>query len=303
MRQFLALNKRNIKLYFWDRSAVFFSTLSMLVVIVLMVLFLGNIANGSLLESVSTLPGRDPDTDAGTAKEIVYFWTIAGIITINAASVAHAFLSSLIRDRNDNRLNSIFVMPVKRRHITASFVFGAWLVSVIMGCLTLAITELIGVFRGFEAFSITAHLHIIFIILVNSFAYSAILFFLASIVRSESAWGAIGVIIGTLSGFFGGIYLAIGDLSENVVRLIKCFPFIYGTSALREVMVKGSEDTFFEGAPGSIRESVDAAMGNSLTLFENDLSGGAKVSILVVTGLVFMLVSTIIITYSKKKDR
>ena len=39
MRSFMAINKRNLGLYFRDYSAVFFSLLSMLIIIVLMVFF------------------------------------------------------------------------------------------------------------------------------------------------------------------------------------------------------------------------------------------------------------------------
>ena len=114
MRQFWALNKRNVKIYFKDHSAVFFSMLSMLVVIMLMVFFLGDIVNRSLLDTVSGIPGRDAARDAEGVKEIVYFWTVAGIITINAASITHAFFSNMIKDRTSGRLNAILVMPIKR---------------------------------------------------------------------------------------------------------------------------------------------------------------------------------------------
>ena len=43
MRSFTAINKRNLGLYFRDYSAVFFSLLSMLIIIILMVFFLGDI--------------------------------------------------------------------------------------------------------------------------------------------------------------------------------------------------------------------------------------------------------------------
>ena len=303
MRQFWALNKRNIKLYFKDHSAVFFSVLSTLIVIMLMVFFLGSLMNRSLLDSVSGIPGRDPAKDAEKVKEIIYFWTVAGIIIINAASTSHAFLSNMIKDRTSGRLNAILAMPIKRRHITASFVFGAWFASVIMGLITLAITETIGISRGFEAFSFVTHGKVFLLIVVNSFVFSAILFFFASLVKSESAWAAIGLIIGTLSGFLGGIYLTIGDMNATVVKVVKCFPFIYGTSALREVMLKSSEDAFFDGTPEIIRQSVDAAMGTSLTLLKKELSGGAKTGILVLAAAVFMLLATVVITYGKKKDR
>ena len=303
MKQFWALSKRNLKIYFRDYSAVFFSFLSVIIVIALMVFFLGNVAGNSILEYLTLIPGRDPAADKEAVNRIVYLWTVAGILTISAASITHAFYANMIKDRRDNKLNSILVMPIGRNQVVLAFVFGAWLAGVIMGMLTLAITEIIGVIKEFPLFSLTEHLQILLLICVNSFVYSAVMFFFALLCKSESAWGAVGIIIGTLSGFFGGIYLTIGSLNVNIVRVIKCLPFIYGTSAFREVMLKSCEDDLFAGLPGQIREGVDAAMGTSLTLFEKELSGGSKIGILILTGVLFCILSVLVLKVGKKKDR
>ena len=303
MKEFWALNVRNVKIYFKDRSAVFFSLLSMFIVIMLMVFFLGDVSNDAILSVFKELPGRDLDKDTENVSRLVYLWTVAGIITINAASVTHAFFANMIKDRNENRLNSILVMPIKRNVIVSAYVFGAWFVSVIMGTITLAVTEGIGIAKGLGAFSFSEHMKIMGLICVNSFVYAAIIFFIASIVKSENAWGGIGIVLGTLSGFLGGIYLSIGSLAEGVVKVIKCFPFIYGTSVFREVMLEGVENELFEGIPEAVRETVDLEMGMKMTLFEKELSAGGKVGILIIVGVVFMLLSTLYLTYSKKKDR
>ena len=303
MKEFWALNARNVKIYFKDRSAVFFSLLSMFIVIMLMVFFLGDVSNDAILSVFKELPGRDLDKDTENVSRLVYLWTVAGIITINATSVTHAFFANMIKDRNENRLNSILVMPIKRNVIVSAYVFGAWFVSVIMGTITLAVTEGIGIAKGLGAFSFSEHMKIMGLICVNSFVYAAIIFFIASIVKSENAWGGIGIVLGTLSGFLGGIYLSIGSLAEGVVKVIKCFPFIYGTSVFREVMLEGVENELFEGIPEAVRETVDLEMGMKMTLFEKELSAGGKVGILIIVGVVFMLLSTLYLTYSKKKDR
>ncbi|MBR6302505.1 MAG: ABC transporter permease [Lachnospiraceae bacterium] len=303
MKQFWALNKRNLKIYFKDYSAVFFSFLSVLIVVVLSVFFLGNVAESSFLEPLKNIPGRDMEADKEAVREIVYLWTVAGILTISAASITHAFYANMIKDRKDNKLNSILVMPIGRNQTVLAFVFGAFLASFIMGALTLAITEIIGLFRGFALFSIKEHLQILLLICINSFVYSSVMYFFATLGKSESAWGAVGIIIGTLSGFFGGIYLAIGDLNAGIVKIIKCFPFIYGTSLFREVMLRRTEDAFFEGLPGEVREGVDAYMGTSLTLFEKELPAAGKIGILILTGVLFCAASALVLKTGKKKDR
>ena len=303
MKQFWALNKRNLKIYFKDYSAVFFSFLSVLIVVVLSVFFLGNVAESSFLEPLKNIPGRDMEADKEAVREIVYLWTVAGILTISAASITHAFYANMIKDRKDNKLNSILVMPIGRNQTVLAFVFGAFLASFIMGTLTLAITEMIGLFRGFALFSVKEHLQILMLICINSFVYSSVMYFFATLGKSESAWGAVGIIIGTLSGFFGGIYLAIGDLNAGIVKIIKCFPFIYGTSLFREVMLRRTEDAFFEGLPGEVREGVDAYMGTSLTLFEKELPAAGKIGILILTGVLFCAASALVLKTGKKKDR
>ena len=303
MKQFWALNKRNLKIYFKDYSAVFFSFLSVLIVVVLSVFFLGNVAESSFLEPLKNIPGRDMEADKEAVREIVYLWTVAGILTISAASITHAFYANMIKDRKDNKLNSILVMPIGRNQTVLAFVFGAFLASFIMGTLTLAITEMIGLFRGFALFSVKEHLQILMLICINSFVYSSVMYFFATRGKSESAWGAVGIIIGTLSGFFGGIYLAIGDLNAGIVKIIKCFPFIYGTSLFREVMLRRTEDAFFEGLPGEVREGVDAYMGTSLTLFEKELPAAGKIGILILTGVLFCAASALVLKTGKKKDR
>ncbi len=303
MKQFWALNKRNLKIYFKDYSAVFFSFLSVLIVVVLSVFFLGNVAESSFLEPLKNIPGRDMEADKEAVREIVYLWTVAGILTISAASITHAFYANMIKDRKDNKLNSILVMPIGRNQTVLAFVFGAFLASFIMGALTLAITEIIGLFRGFALFSVKEHLQILLLICINSFVYSSVMYFFATLGKSESAWGAVGIIIGTLSGFFGGIYLAIGDLNAGIVKIIKCFPFIYGTSLFREVMLGRTEDAFFKGLPGEVREGVDAYMGTSLTLFEKELPAAGKIGILILTGVLFCTASALVLKTGKKKDR
>ena len=303
MRSFLAINKRNLGLYFRDYSAVFFSLLSMLIIIVLMVFFLGDLQNGSLLDAIKMVPGRGGDTDVKTIEQFTFLWTCAGILTINASTVTHAFYSNMIKDRTGNRLNSLLVMPVKRPVFVLGYVSGAWIAGVIMSIITFAVTEAIGVSKGMEVLSFETHAKLLLLIMLNNFVYSTVMFLLATIIKSQSAWSGIGIILGTLSGFLGGIYFPLGSMSDTMQKVVKCFPFIYGTSLFRKVMLMPIENTLFEGAPEVIRTEVDKAMGMDLFIGETQLSQPEKVVILIGVGVVFIIISTILLSISKKKDR
>ena len=85
--------------------------------------------------------------------------------------------------------------------------------------------------------------------------------------------------------------------------VVKVFPFIYGTSLFRKVMMMPLENTLFSGTPEIIRSEVDRTMGMDIFIYDNQLSQGGKIGILIAVGIVFIVVSTIFITLSKKKDR
>ncbi|WP_026664468.1 ABC transporter permease [Butyrivibrio sp. FC2001] len=303
MRSFFAINKRNISLYFRDYSAVFFSLLSMIIIIVLMVFFLGDINNGELLDAIKLVPGRGTDSDVKTIEQFSFLWTCAGILTINASTVTHAFFSNMIKDRTGNRLNSLLVMPVKRPVFVLGYISGAWISGVIMSIITFAFTEAIGVVKGMEVLPFEVHVKLLLLIMLNNFVYSAVMFLLASIIKSQSAWSGIGIILGTLSGFLGGIYFPIGSMSSTMQHVVKLFPFIYGTSLFRKVMMAPLENTFFDGMPEVVRTEVDRTMGMDIFINNNQLSEPGKVGILIAVGVVFIIISTIFLTISKKKDR
>ncbi|MBP1542532.1 MAG: ABC transporter permease, partial [Oscillospiraceae bacterium] len=131
MTGFTELVKRNIRVYIRDKGAVFFSLLSMLIVLGLMLFFLGDMNISSLTDLLGEFPNRNADTDKQNAELFVMLWTCGGILSINAATVTLAVYSSMISDRKKGVLNSIYTAPVSRFTISAAYVTSAWICSVI----------------------------------------------------------------------------------------------------------------------------------------------------------------------------
>ena len=75
--------KRNILLYFRDRISVFFSLLSTLIVLTLMIAFLGQ---GNIDSTIQVL-GTGLKYEAVHASSLIIIWTIAGILVVNAVSI------------------------------------------------------------------------------------------------------------------------------------------------------------------------------------------------------------------------
>lgn len=303
MHQFFELVKRNLRLYLRDRGAVFFSLLTMLIVIALMVFFLGEMNIEAVTDMLGALPDRDAEKDRSNAELLVLVWTCAGIIPINAVTVTLSALSSMIKDKTTGRINSIYTSPVSRFVISSGYAAAAWLSSVIICAATLAITEIYCVIKGAEPFSVTAHIKLLGMIAANSFTYSAIMYLLAAAAKTEGAWSGLGTVIGTLVGFLGGIYLPIGSVSDGIAAAMKCTPVLYGTSMFRKIMTEQILDITLDGAPQEMYDGYAEAMGITLTVFDHEVSPAMCVSVLILCGAVFLVLGALYTEFGRKKDR
>lgn len=303
MTQFMAITERNIKMYFRDKGAVFFSLLSMIIVIGLMVFFLGDLNIEGITGILGQFPGRDSSQDKENAQMLVLAWTCAGILSINAVTVTLSAYAVMIKDKATGKLNSIYTAPVSRMVITAGYIVSAWMVSVCVCMITLAITEVYGALQGLPVFSAVKHMQLIGMIMMNSFVYASMMYLMALLVKTEGAWSGLGTVVGTLVGFLGGIYVPIGTLSEVIVKIIKCTPVIYGTAMFRNVMTEKIMGDTFEGIPDDIISEYRRTVGIDLELFRKDLSITQELLLLLFCGILLMAVSAGILKYSKKTDR
>lgn len=303
MQKFTELTKRNLKLYFREPGAIFFSLLTMMIVIVLMTFFLGDMNVENITELLGYYPGRDAQADKKNAELLVFAWTCAGVLSINAVTVTLAAYSGMMKDRVSGRLNAIYTSSANQFTITAAYVTSAWLASVAVCVLTLVVLEGIGVSRGMEWFSATEHIKLLGMILVNSFTYAAFMYLLSHVAKSEGAWSGVGTVIGTLVGFFGGIYIPIGGLSDAVGAVMKCTPVIYGASMFRKVMTETVLGNTFDGIPAEVIDEYRLIMGIDLEIGNKAVSLTESWWILLGCGIIFLMFGALVLRKSRKTDR
>ena len=102
MREIFYLTKRNCLVYLRDKSAVFFSLLSMLIVLGLMVVFLGKMNSENVLSVIEEYGGRKITAqDRENAAYLIQMWTLAGIISVNAVTVTMTVLGAGRDEKED----------------------------------------------------------------------------------------------------------------------------------------------------------------------------------------------------------
>lgn len=303
MTQFIQLTKRNILLYFRDRNSVFFSMLSMIIIITLMLVFLGDMSISNIINMLEELPNHNISDDKENAELLILVWTVAGIVPVNAVTVTLSALAPIVKDKTTGKINSIYTSPASRFTITLSYVTASCISAVIICLITLAVSEAYLLTKGNDIFTLKEHLQILLMILVNSFAYSAIMYLCATLIKSEGAWSAIGTIVGTLVGFLGGIYIPVGQFSQGLVNIISCTPVIYGTVMFRNIMTKSIVNKTFSDVPSEMISQYKEAMGINFEAFGKSISPLACIIIVIGFGILFTLAGVIATRFSNKKDR
>lgn len=296
-----SLLKRNILIFVRDRSAVFFSVLTMLIVLGLMVLFLGDMNSRDIVEALNRAGGdRDAVRDRENADYLIQMWTLAGILTTNAITVTMTVMGNLIRDRARNRLASFFVTPVSRLQIALGYILSAWIIGSVMCLLTLAVAEGYMVMEEQELLAASAWLKLAGMIALNTFVYAAIAYLIALFVSSESAWSGLLTVIGTLVGFVGAIYLPMAALPEKVAAVLKYLPVLHGAAMMRGVCTQKAAEITFAGLPSEAVETFNEKMGVSIVMGENVVSFGAQMGYLLILAAVVIVLAAVV---SRKKER
>lgn len=304
MREVLYLTKRNSLVYLRDRRAVFFSVLSMLIVLGLMVIFLGSMNSQDLVSLLRQYGGeRDLARDEENARELIQMWTLAGILVVNSVTVTLTVIGTMVQDEEQSRLASFYVTPVRRGKLVLGYVLAAWLTGAGLSILTLAAGEIYMMSQGWGLLPTPVLAAMCGMILLNTFVYASLGYLLAMFIHSYSAWGGMLTIVGTLVGFAGGIYLPMSAFSERLQTVLKCLPVLQGISMMRRVCLEEITETTFQGMPSQAVEIFQEKMGITLTAGEKIISVGAQFSILMLYGILAIGIAVILNKRRKLKDR
>lgn len=304
MREIYYLLKRNILLYLRDRVSVFFSILSMLIVLALMVIFLGNMNAENVVDALAesgTL--RDTATDEKNADYLIQMWTLAGILIVNAVTITLTVMGTMVQDEVKNRLASFYMAPVKRIKITLGYILSSWIVGIGMCILTLILGELYMVFCGHPLLPASDCLKLCGMIVLNTFVYASLSYFIALFIHSESAWSSVMTIVGTLVGFVGAIYLPMSMLPEGVSRVLKCLPVLHGAAMMRMVCTKDAIDQTFAGLPEIAGDTFREKMGVSVFMGNREIVLFDQILFLLIYAIIAIIASALITKRRKLRDR
>ncbi|MCL2280126.1 MAG: ABC transporter permease [Oscillospiraceae bacterium] len=272
--------KRNIKLYFRDKTNMFFSMLSVLIMVAVFALFLGAGDWGG--EGI-----RDS-------------WLMAGVMAMATLTTSLGAFSRMIEDKEDKVAKGFFASPIKRSHITISYIVSPFVVSVIMTTITGIAFGAYILATGGELPDATGILQVLGLILLSSITATPLVCFIVSFLKTVSAFGTISTIIGTLAGFLMGIYMPIGNAPSAVQIIMMLFPPSHAATLFRQVLMERPMELALYGAPAEIAQEINENLGVVFTVGTFEITPVMSIIYMIASAMLFFGLSAMIMRRTGK---
>ena len=259
MRKIMALSIRNLRLFVRDKALVFFSFLSVIIILGLYVLFLGDIQ----VQSIRSMIQMDiPEIDA-----LVYAWMLPGLIAIASITLSLGNMGRLVDDAQGENLNDFLVSPLKRTQLILSYLISSIIITSFISVCMFALSIVIVKLKGGPWLNLEQILQSLGIIVLLIISSALLSLYIASWVKTQNTYGVVNSMVGTFIGFVTGAYMPMGIMPVFVQNMFNILPVSLGASLLRQVYLSPILDTVFKNAPAEMLSEYRYFQGVDLKVF------------------------------------
>ncbi|MFS0893676.1 ABC transporter permease [Microbacterium sp. 179-I 3D3 NHS] len=274
-----AIVGRNLRLFFRDRMAVFFSLLAAVILFTLYALFLGHLQVADLQESF-------PSATTAQIRAFVDSWMFAGVVSMTAITTGLGALGVLVEDTASGRFRDFLVAPIRSGQLALGYLLSAVIVALTMTFFVFAVSLFYLSAVDGVALSFGAVMRAAAIVVVTAAAFSAISAFVTSFVSSPGAYAALSTIVGTVLGFLTGAYIPIGSFPESVQTVVSALPFAQASMLMRQELASGALSDLISSAPEA-RGTMLTYYGMAAEVAGWPLTAGSVLAVLTVLFVVF----------------
>lgn len=299
MKTLFALINRNRKLFFRDKGMLFSSLITPIILIVLYGTFLQNVYKQSFESALPKFMSISEELINGTVAGQL----AAALLAVSCVTVTFCVNLTMIQDRANGSRKDLNVAPVKKPMIYMGYFFSTVLNSLMVNILALAIclayVKKMGWFLTAGDVALMV-LDIIVLVLFGTVLSSIVCYPL----KTQGQMSAVGTIVSAGYGFVCGAYMPISNFSEGLQTGMSYLPSTYGTSMLKNHMLRGifeemKDSGFPDEVVTGIADSLDCNpvfRGHTVTTTEMLMVMAGSV---VLFGLIYLIMTTL----PEKNDR
>lgn len=286
----IQLAKRGFLIYGKDKAGVLFSMLSSLIIFLLFLLFIGD----TITEGVSSLKG------VSHVEEIAADWMAAGMLSAAAITSSMGAYAVMVSDKESRREKDFLCAPLKGWEITGGYLLPGMAVSFLMSLVTLVFVCLYLAVSGFSLPRAGLLLPLAGIMLLTSFAASAMTCFITSFLKTVNAYTTVSILLGTLTGFLLGAYVNIGSLPSGVQTLIRFFPLSHSAVLYRQLLMQDALDRGFASFSGPWQEIFCENMGVTYAVNGSPMQPWMHLCVLAATGAAFYALALLRLSFAAR---
>ena len=280
-----ALVKRHCLIFFRDKMNVFFSMLGAIIVLLLYIMFLKDLM-------IQSVPGE-------YGSFLMDSWIMAGMLAVTSVTAALGSLGILVGDKTSGASKIVAASPVKPIQVAAGYIISSFLITMMLCFFVLIFAEVFIIASGGSLLSAVALLEVIGVMIIGTASSCSIMFFVATLLKTTNSYSTACVIVGTLVGFVAGTYIPMGNLPDVVRNIVMIIPVSHEAMIMRQIFMDVPEGLYFEGASADIVHQFNVDMGYFFNIGGTDLSVWASLLFLIGTAIVFLLLSSYMISRNR----
>jgi multidrug/hemolysin transport system permease protein len=290
MYEVLSLVKRNMKIFIRDKSSVFFSFLSVIILIGVYILFLGNNMRSWVIVAPDSVQWIGYLIDSNV---------MAGVLVVNSITITLGMFGNMIMDNQQGHIKGIIVAPINRFKIMLGYLISAWIMGIILTVFMFVLTEVYIVLNGGLWLSFGSMLKILGLIVFNVITTSSIMFFVVSLIKSSGGFSTLSTILGTVIGFICGIYIPIAAIGGFMETISKFIPFTYSAILMRQVYMKEAIDLVFAGQQDQYQQSLLFLGVTNVTVFGTEITPVLMIVFLSACAALFLFLTYLVLKKRK----
>ena len=290
----IALINRNLLIYLRDKGTVFFSLLSVFIVVGLYILFLAQLQIDTIESSVPVvIPNKD-------MSWLINSWIVAGILSIIPITSCLGSFGTMVSDREKKIMKDFRSSPLKPFIYPLSAVCSSGIIAYFMSLLAFVLYALYIYIDTGYSFSSKQIGSTLGLMLLTSVFACCLMGFIASLFRTSSSFIALNIVIGTVIGFINGVYVPLGILPDAVQAVVKILPFGHSAVSFRQVLMPNALDQVFGNYPSEVVDSYRETYG--LAYWINGSEMGLWVSVTYLTVVAVLAFLLFVVSYSKQNQ-
>lgn len=239
------LVERSLKIFLKDKVGVFFSLLAPLIVLVLYVLFLGDLQMDGIKSAF-----EGALIDEKLLRNFVDSWMLAGVVSVACITVSFSAQGIMIQDKEKGVLSDMLASPVSRGLIETGYLISNFVVTLCISLIVLAVAFIYLAITGWTQ-SFADVMWLIALTVMSVLSSSILSTLICSALKTSSQHSAFVGIMSAVIGFLVGAYMPLSAFPKGVQYVTLFVPGTYSASLYRNLFMSGALEKIDKALPGA----------------------------------------------------